>query len=229
MSAISVIVPAYNAERYLAEALDSVLGQTQAPEEIIVVNDGSTDGTEDIARSFGRSVCLLSTPHGGAGAARNAGVESAQGEFVSFLDADDLWMPEKLSLQREALRARPNVHMVFGYVRQFISPELDEAVRSRIECPAGSMPGFHAGTMFIRRTTFQGVGPFNTGLKVGEFIDWYLRAVEAGLQSIMLPDVVMSRRLHGTNLVLRERTALPEYASILKASLDRRRMAQKRM
>ncbi len=89
------------------------------------------------------------------------------------------------------------------------------------------MPGYHPGTLLMRREAFLRVGIFETGLNVGEFIDWYLRAVEAGLQSAMLPDVVMRRRLHGTNLVIREKESRSDYARILKASLERRRAAQK--
>jgi glycosyltransferase involved in cell wall biosynthesis len=227
MNSVSVIIPAYNAERYLSEALASVSSQSFAPEEIIVVDDGSTDGTEEVVRKHGGSIRIFKQFHKGAGAARNLGVESARGEFVSFLDADDLWSPEKLSLQLGVFQSRAETDMVFGRVRQFISPELEEAVKSKIDCPEDSMPGFHAGTLLMRKETFLKVGFFNTGLNVGEFIDWYLKAVELGLQSFMLPDVVMLRRLHGTNLVIREKGSRADYARILKASLDRRRAAQK--
>jgi glycosyltransferase involved in cell wall biosynthesis len=227
MSLVSVVIPAYNAERYLPEALASVFSQSHVPDEIIVVDDGSTDGAEELVRKHGNSIRFLKQPHRGAGATRNLGVESANGEYISFLDADDIWLPEKLSAQLDLLRTRPNVDMVFGRVRQFISPELDEAVKSSMDCPEEPMPGYHPGTMLMRKDIFLRVGGFETRLNVGEFIEWYLRAVEAGLQSIMLPDVVMCRRLHGKNLVIREKQSRSDYARILKASLDRRRAAQK--
>ncbi len=122
MSSVSVIIPAYNAERYLAEALASVFGQSRVPEEIIVVDDGSTDRTEEVVRKHGEAIRFLKQPHRGPGAARNLGVESARGEFIAFLDADDLWLPEKLSAQLDLFRTRPNIDMAFGRVRQFISP-----------------------------------------------------------------------------------------------------------
>lgn len=227
-ASVSAIIPAYNAERYISEALKSVLGQVRVPEEIIVVDDGSTDRTEDVVRDYDDRVHFLRADHGGAGAARNLGVRSARGEFVTFLDADDLWTPEKLSLQLDLFRSRPAVDMVFGRVRQFISPELGEEARNRIDCPDEPMPGYHPGTLLMRREAFLRVGLFETGLKVGEFIDWYLRAVEAGLQSVMLPDIVMWRRLHGTNLVIREKESRTDYARILKASLDRRRRGEQK-
>jgi glycosyltransferase involved in cell wall biosynthesis len=226
MKGVSVIIPAYNAERYIAVALESVSGQSRQVAEIIVVDDGSTDSTEEVVREGGGSIRLIKQDHNGAGAARNLGVRSAQGEYLAFLDADDLWEPEKVRVQTDVLITKPAFDMVFGHVRQFISPELDESVKSRLECPETAMPGYHPGAMLIRREAFLRVGFFETGLKVGEFIDWYLKAVEAGLQSFILPQVVMLRRLHATNLVLREKQSQTEYARILKASLDRKRAAR---
>lgn len=216
------MIPVYNSERYLAEAIESVLAQTYRPIEIIVVDDGSTDGSADIAKRFSPSVRYCFQPHSGLSAARNRGLDLAQGSFFAFLDADDLWVKDKLMRQMAVFDSNPNLDIVFGHIEQFHSPGLDE-VNKEIRYPAKIMPGYSAGTMLIRRDAFLRVGPFEARWKVGQFVDWYLRAVEKGLRSFMLPDVVMKRRLHATNMGILERESQTDYVRILKASLDRRR------
>jgi len=219
---ISVIIPVYNCEKYLAEAIESVLAQTYRPLEVIVADDGSTDASADIARRFGVSVRYDFRHHEGLGATRNRGVNLARGNFISFLDADDLWLKEKLAHQTAAFSDDPQLDMVFGHVKQFHSPELDENTKANINLADEIMSGPHAGTLLIKRESFFRVGQFDTNWRVGEFIDWYMKAIEAGLRSYTLPEVVMKRRLHGDNTVIRERKSQTDYVRILKASLDRR-------
>lgn len=220
---VSVIIPVYNCERYLAETIESVLAQTYQPLEMILMDDGSTDGSAEVANRFAHSVRYCSQSNGGIGAARNRGADLAQGNFLAFLDADDRWVTDKLERQIEAFDDEPELDAVFGHVRQFISPELDKEAASKILCPSELMPGYIAGAMLIRRSAFYRVGPFQVSWKVGEFIDWYLRAIELGLKMTLLPDLVLWRRLHGANQGIRERQAVTDYVSILKASIDRRR------
>jgi glycosyltransferase involved in cell wall biosynthesis len=224
--AVSVIIPVYNCERYLAEAIRSVLAQTSPPLEVIVVDDASADGSASVAQSFGAPVRYSLQPKAGAGAARNRGAELARGSHFAFLDADDLWVPDKLRLQLDTLAASPELDAVFGYVRQFRSPELGAEVATSTKVPTEPIAGYHAGTMLIRREAFTRVGPFETGWQVGEFVSWYLRASELGLRMRMLPEVVMERRVHDTNTVIRERNAYTQYVRVLKAALDRRRAAE---
>src|SRR5262249_15019068 len=111
---VSVVVPAYNAERTLRETLDSVLGQTLQDFEVLVVDDGSSDATAAVARDAGDPrVRVLSVPNGGVARARNLGIQEANGDLIAFLDADDLWRPRKLERQVEALEARPRAGMSF--------------------------------------------------------------------------------------------------------------------
>lgn len=219
---VSVIIPTFNRESYLKEAIFSVLNQTLLPSEIIVVDDGSTDNTAEIVKQF-PSVRYYCQAKCGAAAARNQGVELAQGNFLAFLDSDDLWDKDKLAWQLSAFEANPDLDAVFGHIQQFHSPELDEIARRKIKIPVEVMPGYHVGTMMIRREAFLRVGFFDTELRVGEFIAWYIRAADMGLKTIMLPEVVMHRRLHDTNLGISQRVARTDFARILKASLDRKR------
>lgn len=216
---ISVIIPVYNAERYLAEAIESVLAQHLLPDEILVVDDGSTDGSAKVAQSF-PMVRYLWQPQAGASVARNHGVSLAQGELLAFLDADDLWLPDKLANQLAYLQSNPAVDMVFGQVEQFYAAELADAV-DRPPLPGGEqMAGYHVGAMLIWRTAFEKVGPFDPQWQVAHFIEWYRRATNQGLQHVVLPAVVMKRRIHTTNLGIREHDrARREYLTLVKRQL----------
>ena len=219
---ISVVIPVFNGERYLAEAVSSVLGQSPARRlEVLVVDDGSTDGSAAVARSFPSPVRLIEAEHGGLGATRNRGVAAAQGAFLAFLDADDVWMPEKLALQIEHLEAHPLVDMVFALQQNFHSPELTAEERQLSFCPPEPQVAKFAGTLLIRREAFDRVGPFATCWNVGEFLDWYCRAQEHGIGEAVLPQVLLRRRLHCTNLGIQHRGA-QDFVNILRASLKRR-------
>ncbi|MBX3010682.1 MAG: glycosyltransferase family 2 protein [Caldilineaceae bacterium] len=219
---ISVIIPVYNGEHYLAAAIESALAQSMPPAEILIINDGSVDQSAKIATAFGDQVHLYTQEHAGVGAARNRGVSLAQGEFLAFLDADDLWLPDKLAHQLACLRDQPWLDIVFGQVEQFISPDLPLAQYPALP-PKNTLPGVIAGAMLIRRERFAAVGAFATDWTVGEFIEWYGRATSAGLQSLILPEVVMRRRLHATNMTRHNQAHHSDYHKIIKANLAKRR------
>jgi glycosyltransferase involved in cell wall biosynthesis len=227
-SLISVIIPAYNRERYLAETIESVLAQDYRPIEIIVVDDGSTDGTADVARNYSMAVQYFYQPNSGCGAALNTGVEKAEGAYLSFLGSDDLWTEKKLALQMTVLNSDPETDMVFGHVSHFYSPELEQSERKRFLCPTGKMPGYHAGAMLIRSEAFSFVGFFDPRYQAAEFLDWYSRAKEKKLKEVMLSDVVMKRRIHSSNLGItkcntKTNNTNSDYVRVLKAALDRKR------
>lgn len=218
---LSVIVPAYDVARYIAEALRSVLVQLPRDAEVLVVDDGSRDDTAAIAESFGAPVRVIRAQHAGIGATVNRAMSEGDGELIACIDADDRWCPDKLALQFAALDADPSLDMVFGHVRQFLSPEVTDA--ARFTFTGEPMPGLHRGSMLIRREAWDRVGPMETELLLGEFIGWYARAIDAGLKMRMLSDVVYERRVHGGNTVIREREAYGDYLRVVKATLDRRR------
>ena len=108
---------------------------------------------------------------------------------------------------------------------QFKSPELPEAIKNQLKIPQEVIAAYNRDTLLIKKESLQRVGLFNPQIKMGEFIDWYLRASEQGLKSTMLPDVLAKRRVHKTNMGVRERQSRIEYVRLLKASLDRRRQS----
>jgi glycosyltransferase involved in cell wall biosynthesis len=224
LPSISVLMPVYNTARYIEDAIASILAQTLPATEIVVIDDGSSDGSAEKAEAFS-GVVVLRKEHSGIAETLNHGLARVKADYLSFLDADDLWVPTKLERQLSAMKGAEGPDLVFGNVEQFHSEDVGPDVRARIHCQAGSQPGYSCGTMLARWSSFKRVGEFNPRWRVGCFIDWYARAREAGLTSVMLPDLFLRRRLHGGNTGLLLKEARPDFASIMKASLDRRRAA----
>jgi len=221
---VSVIIPVLNGEAYLDEALASIRGQAGGRTEVIVVDDGSTDGTADVVRARHGDMHYHYQENAGIGAARNAGLRLARGAFIAFLDADDYWLPGKLDRQLAVFRDQPETVAVFGHIRQFHSPELSAEARARILCPEAPMPAELPSTMLCRRAVFDRVGPFETRWKVGQDASWIMRARECGLRVVMLPDVVYMRRLHANNNCNTRSEYFGDRLRIIKAMLDRRRI-----
>ena len=219
-SHVSVVVPVRDGARYLEAALHSIAGQTRPPREVIVVDDGSRDESAQIAARFGARV-ERQAPTGQA-AARNRGVAVSTGDFVAFLDADDLWAPGKLEHQMAALRLHPDVDLLFGHVRQFVSPELasgSEVPARRVDEPR---PAHLFGSLLARRRALDRVGPFSTEWRVGELMDWLLRARDAGVTELMTRHLVLYRRLHASNISHVHESRV-DHVRILRRTLDRRR------
>lgn len=226
MNTISVVVAAYNAERYIKAAIDSILAQTHRANEVIVVDDGSTDATNRILQEYGSDIRLLRQANEGSSSASNKGIKLASGNLLAFLDADDLWPRNKLELQLAVLKQRPEVEAVFGMARQFISEDLTPEETRRHVHRTEAQPGISKNTMLIRREVFGRIGYFDSNFRYIEFLDWYLRAIESGLRAEILPEVLTERRLHNTNTGLISRnTQRAENLLAIKRSLDRRRIA----
>lgn len=222
MEGVSAIIPVRNGERYLGEAIESVLGQRPAPLELIVVDDGSSDGSGDVARGFGEAVIVVSQPPAGVGGALNAGLERARGELIGFLDADDLWTAGKLELQVASLEREPGADYVIGAAEQFHSPDLEPEQRARIRNPTGRARGQVRGAMLARASCFERIGGFDERRLLGEFIDWIARADEAGLRRLVGDEIVLRRRLHDAHMTMR-REAFADYAKVLAEARARRK------
>ena len=222
---VSVIIPVHNGAQYLPEAIESVLAQTYPDLEIMVMDDGSTDRSAEIARSYQPRVCVLTQEHAGAAAARNRAIRIASGNYLAFLDADDIWQPDKLMRQMTAFACHPDVEMVTGLVQQFITPEIDATTMRGITCPAQPVPGYIPSAITVTRDAFERVGPFDEQCMTGEFLSWGIRAVEQ-LHITMLPVLVTRRRIHPAHQRGRSLQVNQDILRLLKASLDRRRGGQ---
>jgi len=220
---VSCVVPVFNGERFLGEALESILTQTCPPDEIVVVDDGSTDGSAQIATALDR-VRYIRQENAGPAAARNSGIGISTGDLLAFLDADDLWLPTKLERQLAQLEAQPALEFSVTLVQNFWMPELAaEATAYQGQPFARPQPGFVFGTFLGWRRVFERVGPVNPALRTGEDVDWFLRASESGLTHELLPDVLVRRRLHRGNLTRADLAGSDALLGVLKDSLERRR------
>lgn len=220
---ISVVTPFYNPGNYLAEAIESILNQELRPGEIILVSDGADEESVKVARRYIPEVKLIFQENKGAGAARNTGIKESCGELLAFLDADDLWHSQKLKLQSAFLMSHPECDMVFCHAEQFISPELPPESKARLRNELIRMPGYVPGTMLIRKEAFLRIGLFNEQFRVGEFIDWYSKAISQGTAFHMMEEILLKRRIHNHNLGIHSRDKLADYTLILRQAIARRR------
>lgn len=223
---ISIIITCFNREKYINEAIDSALRQTYSNYEIVFIDDGSTDDSASIAKSYGNQVRYFHQENKGASAAKNAGVLVSQGEFISFLDSDDLWSPDKLQRQMAHLSEFTEIDILHGYSRQFVDPDLSPEEQAQLYCPTEPMSAPVSGTMLIKKDVFERVGYFRKDLLVGIEVEWYLRAKNIGLSIATLPDILLHRRIHKGNSGTTYRSARQQHLSILKAHLDRRRQSE---
>ena len=221
---VSTIIPCHDGERYVAEAIRSALAQTCGSHEIIVVDDGSTDGSADVVRTFGDLVRLASQVRGGAARARNLGAGIATGRNMAFLDADDLWTPNALRELVAVLEADPSLGLVFGTMEQFVSSELPPESRHQFKFAPEPAKARMCGTVLMRREVFARVGELSAELTSGEFIDWLSRAEHLGVKTAAVDVLVLRRRLHHWNHGVVRRDAAQDYLRVVKAALERRRL-----
>jgi glycosyltransferase involved in cell wall biosynthesis len=216
----TIVVPAYNAEATLLATLESALAQEYERVEVLVVDDGSTDGTAAITASL-EGVRCVRQENAGPSAARNRGIAEAEGEFVAFLDADDLAPPDKLSIQVGYLLNHPEVDCVLG--RQEVELEEGGAPSWIGRDPVhGDFAGVPLMSLVARRETLRELGGFDESLRIAEDRDLLVRMRERGLKIEFLPEIVLRRRFHGRNLSFERGDEHPVFRS-LKAKLDRAR------
>jgi glycosyltransferase involved in cell wall biosynthesis len=218
------VIPVFNGERFLREAIDSVLGQTYPAVELLVVDDGSTDGTCSTVEEFGGRVRYLWQPNSGPAAARNAGIAAGTGAFVSFLDSDDCWHPEKLARQIARFDARPGLDLCVTHIQNFWMPEVaDEERRLADSRHAGPLPGYSSVTLVARRALFDAIGAFDTALRHGDDTEWFARAERHGAVAELLPEVLVRRRLHAQNRSRRwAGRSRSEYLALMRSLVGQR-------
>jgi len=219
----SVIITYHNEVAYIRETIESALAQT-VPVELIVVDDGSDERIDGLIESFSVPIQYLVQANSGPAAARNTGLSAARGDFIAFLDADDLWPPERSARLQAALADSPSGGIAMGYVQQFHSPELSTEERRRYYCPPDPMRGGMLTASLIRRESIEQVGVFATDMRLQQDMDWLARAREQGIETVTIPDVVTMRRIHGQNYSLQMERL--RYVRSAREALKRQREAK---
>ena len=222
---VSCIVPCFNGARFLEECIRSMLAQTHRPLEVVVVDDGSTDASAAVVRRFGDAVRYDHRENGGPAAACNTGLALATGDFIAFLEQDDLWLESKIRRQLTEFAARPDLDYCVTHIQNFWVPELaDEARRHQDHPVMQPVPGYVVQTLLAHRRAFDRVGGFDESLRFACAGDWFIRATEQGASGVLIPEVLTRRRLHQDNFSRRHRNASrDQFLHVVKAMLDRRR------
>jgi glycosyltransferase involved in cell wall biosynthesis len=219
---VSVVVASYNGERFLRETLESVFAQDYDRFEVVFVDDGSTDGTAEIAQSF--PLRYLYQENRGLPAARNAGVALAGGDLIAFVDDDDLVPPTKLSVQAAYLSEHEEVGCVLGRHEWIVEDGIEPPKLER-DPIFHELGGIQLVSATIRRQTFDDLGGFDPTYRYAEDRDLFVRMREHGVEIAVLPDLVLYKRLHGANMTMNQPESHPLLRS-LKEKLDRGRGAR---
>ena len=216
---VSVIVPVHNGERFLAEAVESIRQQAYPSLEIMIVDDGSTDGTAQVIACLGRDVRPVYQPQRGPAAARNHGLDLSRGDFIAFLDCDDLWPAGKLHLQVQRLLDDPALDVVLGRIQPIRAGGEPLAARDAPD----PVIDVQLGCAVFRRRVFESVGLFDPGLTFSEDYDWFLRARDQAVRLAVMDQVTLLHRRHSGNMTRVQDHRGYQLPRVLKASLDRRR------
>ena len=221
---VSVLIPCYNAGAYLAQAIESVLDQTYQDFEIIVVDDGSTDDTASVAGSFAR-VRYVYHAHSGIPVTRNLAVSHAKGEFITFLDADDLWDETKLEKQVAYMDSHPDCQLVYTIAKNFFGGDPTAMTSRQKQLLDANMDNYMASCC-IRRSVFEKYGGFSENYPCGEDTHWVFRLRAAGVSmSHCIQEPLYLRRIHDSNISLSHSKV--EQASMMKLMADAIRQVRK--
>jgi glycosyltransferase involved in cell wall biosynthesis len=229
---VSVVIPAFDAERFLGESIESVLAQTYAPLETIVVDDGSSDETAAVARSY-EGVTVVAQDNAGPSAARNRGFAASRGALIAFHDSDDLMTPDKLEVQAGVLIDEPEVGCVLAEQELLVEPGAElpfwvEGSKVQTIMPPRppeleDEPLVHPMTMVVRREVFERIGGFDESMRAAEDFDWMLRASEEGIEIARLSAVLLRRRVHPDSLTQDAAAARLGLFRAFKSRIERHR------
>lgn len=213
---VSIIIPVFNAELYVAEAINSVLSQSGSV-EVVVVDDASTDGTAEILQSFGDRIKVVSLPKNrGTATARNAGIQQAQGSFIGFLDADDRWFPNVLEHLLSPLESEE-----YDFVRGTTKFFRDTADGRELQ--EQSFAEIQIGTTLYKRKVFEKVGLFDEEMRYAEDMDWNMRLHEAGCPGKRIDTPILQYRRHGNNLTNNEKLVKESMLGAFRKKFERAR------
>lgn len=229
-SRVSVVIPVYNGERFVLEAIRSVLEQTLLPDEVLVVDDGSTDATPRLVRELASTarvpVRLEHQTNQGPAAARNTGIRMAQGDLLAFQDADDVWLPEKLEVQVGHLLGQAACEYCVCRIRSFLEPGCAPPAGFRLDLLDQEPVAYLLGTLVARRELFDRVGLLDPGMTTAEDVDWFARVADAGAVGHVCDRVLVRKRVHSRNASLQGGDGNRSLLLALRRSVERKRLAR---
>jgi glycosyltransferase involved in cell wall biosynthesis len=219
---VSVIIPVWNGAYYLQDALASVFAQTYLVHEVIVIDDGADDAMVEVAREYS-GVTVLTQAHAGVSAARNLGLSVATGDIIAYLDADDIWLPDKLESQINVLLSKPELGYVLCRMRVFCEAgcSLPDTLNQQHYAadPIAAIPS----ALVVWRSVVDAVGLFDQNLETAEDADWFGRAGSLGILADSVDQILLEKRLHGTNISLTCPTNTSNLLKVLHRSILRKK------
>jgi len=220
---ISVVIPVYNGEQYIEEALNSIFSQKGDHKfEIIVVNDGSTDKTEQILQQYMDRIVYTYQNNGGPPVARNTGLEFATGDYIAFLDADDVWTDNKTSLQKAIFEKNGETDIVLGLYKKQNFESRNRILYDEKELEFQLL----LGCALAKREVFSKIGTLDPELFLGDDTDWFMRAREAALKIRVHKDLVMYQRQHQNNSTANKARFNFYVFKVLKKAKDRKKSGE---
>lgn len=227
LKSLSVIIPIFNGVNFIHDAVASVLSQSFLPPafEILLIDDGSSDNSFAACRKL-ESKCshikfIPLMNNCGVARARNLGVEHSIYEHLAFLDQDDLWAPEKLAIQAQAIEEHPDIDYLLSLQSFSLLGLISYPKWFKDKWTEGPQKGYVFGSMLIQKSIFTEVGFLNEAYRYGDDMDWFVRAQEAEMRELMLPYPLLLRRVHDNNASQRTSHSSSELLKLIKAKLDR--------
>lgn len=220
---ITIIIPCFNTEKYVRPAIESVLAQGYENLELILVDDGSTDASATVIQSFGTAVQYFYQPNGGASAARNTGLKYVTGDWIGFLDADDLMLEGTISAYLEAMQTYPETRLFWSRLK--MQYEIGAIKVNHRLADDITMHSTSVGTILCKSNVFTQIGLFDETLRLAEDIDWFKRAIDHAIPIHKIDKVTMICRRHDSNTTTHMRfSQMKQLFQVFKNTIDRQRL-----
>lgn len=220
---ISVIIPAHNGSAYIGEAIKSILYQDYPNFEIIVIDNGSIDSTAEIVKTF-HPVIYFSTPDADTAKARNLGISHAKGEYVAFLDQDDIWLPHKLTKQMQFLQQHKNYKGVVCFQKMQLAKNCEKPHWLKAIFLDTPQPAYLPSALMVEKIFIQTTGQFDTRFSLASDVAWFFKMRDANIQIGMIDEVLIERKIHQANASNKIQALYKEYFSIIRESIHKKRL-----